>query len=234
MKLQMQIKQAEVKNAELEQKINHLKELEESLQQSYKAKTNELESLYQRAINEAKKAIKMQNQAEIHRQMNEANKILKVAKLQENQEKVSKIQNFEVGNRVKYRQSRGIIASIQKDKAMVLLDDGMKLRVPLSELSLSGNAPKIPRADFKVQSPKNANVVLDLHGMRAEEALEKLDEFISNSLIAGFDEVLIYHGIGTGRLSSVVREFLEKHPKVVEFMDAPPKSGGFGAKIVRL
>lgn len=234
MKLQMQIKQAEVKNAELEQKINHLKELEESLQQSYKAKTNELESLYQRAINEAKKAIKMQNQAEIHRQMNEANKILKVAKLQENQEKVSKIQNFEVGNRVKYRQSRGIIASIQKDEAMVLLDDGMKLRVPLDELSLSGNAPKIPQADFKVQSPKNANVVLDLHGMRAEEALEKLDEFISNSLIAGFDEVLIYHGIGTGRLSSVVREFLEKHPKVVEFMDAPPKSGGFGVKIVRL
>ncbi|EEQ63248.1 recombination and DNA strand exchange inhibitor protein [Helicobacter pullorum MIT 98-5489] len=234
MKLQMQIKQAEVKNAELEQKINHLKELEESLQQSYKTKTNELESLYQRAINEAKKAIKMQNQAEIHRQMNEANKILKVAKLQENQEKVSKIQNFEVGNRVKYRQSRGIIASIQKDEAMVLLDDGMKLRVPLGELDLSGNAPKIPQADFKVQSPKNANVVLDLHGMRAEEALEKLDEFISNSLIAGFDEVLIYHGIGTGRLSSVVREFLEKHPKVVEFMDAPPKSGGFGAKIVRL
>jgi len=234
MKLQMQIKQAEVKNAELEQKINHLKELEESLQQSYKTKTNELESLYQRAINEAKKAIKMQNQAEIHRQMNEANKILKVAKLQENQEKVSKIQSFEVGNRVKYRQSRGIIASIQKDKAMVLLDDGMKLRVPLGELDLSGNAPKIPQADFKVQSPKNANVVLDLHGMRAEEALEKLDEFISNSLIAGFDEVLIYHGIGTGRLSSVVREFLEKHPKVVEFMDAPPKSGGFGAKIVRL
>ena len=67
MKLQMQIKQAEVKNAELEQKINHIKELEESLQQSYKTKTNELESLYQRAINEAKKAIKMQNQAEIHR-----------------------------------------------------------------------------------------------------------------------------------------------------------------------
>ena len=51
---------------------------------------------------------------------------------------------------------------------------------------------------------------------------------------AGLDEVLIYHGIGTGRLSSVVRDFLKQHPKVVEFLDAPPKLGGFGAKIVRL
>ena len=31
-----------------------------------------------------------------------------------------------------------------------------------------------------------------------------------------------------------MRNFLEKHPKVVEFTDAPPKSGGFGAKIVKL
>ena len=61
-----------------------------------------------------------------------------------------------------------------------------------------------------------------------------LEEFISNSLIAGFDEVLIYHGIGTGRLSSIVRDFLKSHPKVIDFADAPPKAGGFGAKIVKL
>ena len=77
-------------------------------------------------------------------------------------------------------------------------------------------------------------MTLDLHGMRSEEALEALDVFLSNSLIAGFDEVLIYHGIGTGRLSSVVRDFLKAHPKVVDFTDAPPNAGGFGAKIVKL
>ncbi len=234
MKLQQEIKQTEAKREELEQKIEHLKTKEESLQQAYKTKSILLEKTYQEAINAAKAASKMQSEAAIHRQMNEANKILKKVKSQEIQQKKFKIQVFKVGNRVKYRQSRGVITSIQKDNAMVLLDEGLKLRVSLSELSLSGNAPKIPQAEFKVQSPKNANVVLDLHGMRAEEAIERLDEFISNSLIAGFDEVLIYHGIGTGRLSSIVREFLKKHPKVVEFTDAPPKSGGFGAKIVKL
>ncbi|RAX51672.1 endonuclease MutS2 [Helicobacter sp. 11-8110] len=234
MKLQQEIKQTELKREELEQKINHLKSKEEALEQSYKAKFALLEQTYQEAINAAKQASKMHNQAEIHRQMNEANKILRQAKKQEEQREKPKIQVFKVGNRVKYRQSRGAIVSIQRDSAMVQLDDGFKLRVPLGELKLSGNPPEIPQVKFNVQSPKNANVVLDLHGMRAEEALEKLDEFISNSLIAGFDEVLVYHGIGTGRLSSVVRDFLEKHPKVVEFTDAPPKSGGFGAKIVKL
>lgn len=81
---------------------------------------------------------------------------------------------------------------------------------------------------------KNAHVSLDLHGLRAEEALERLDKFLSDCLMAGFDEVLICHGIGTGRLSKVVSDFLKSHPKVIHFDDAPINMGGMGAKIVRL
>lgn len=75
---------------------------------------------------------------------------------------------------------------------------------------------------------------LDLHGLRAEEALEKLDKFISDSLLSGFDEVLVYHGIGGGILARVVREFLSAHPKIVGFEDAPPQMGGMGAKVIKL
>lgn len=73
-------------------------------------------------------------------------------------------------------------------------------------------------------------ISLDLHGLRAEEALEKADKFISDCLLAGYDEVLIYHGIGSGILSKVIKDFLSTHPKVVSFCDAPPQMGGFGAK----
>ena len=70
--------------------------------------------------------------------------------------------------------------------------------------------------------------------MRADEACEVLDKFLSDALLNGWDEVIIYHGIGTGKLAYAVRKFLETHPSVESFCDAPPNQGGFGATIVKL
>ena len=70
--------------------------------------------------------------------------------------------------------------------------------------------------------------------VKAEEALENLDKFLSDALLAGFEEVLVYHGIGTGKLAFAVKEYLKKHPKVRGFEDAHPSSGGFGAKVIKL
>jgi len=75
---------------------------------------------------------------------------------------------------------------------------------------------------------------LDLHGKRADEAEEELDSFLSDALITGVDEVIVYHGIGTGKLSYVVKEFLLQHPSVKGFEDAPIHLGGHGAKIIFL
>ena len=81
---------------------------------------------------------------------------------------------------------------------------------------------------------KKSGLKLDLHGLRGEEACEKMDKFLSDALLQGFDEVLIYHGIGTGKLAYAVKEFLKAHPSVKSFADAPAHMGGFGAKVVRL
>ena len=70
--------------------------------------------------------------------------------------------------------------------------------------------------------------------MRADEACDELDKFISDALLNGWDEVIIYHGIGTGKLSFAVKNFLIAHPSVKKFSDAPQHLGGFGAKIVSL
>ena len=76
--------------------------------------------------------------------------------------------------------------------------------------------------------------MIDLHGLRSDEAIEKLDKFISDALIAGFDEVLIKHGIGTGKLAYAIKEFLKSHPSVKAFKDGAPSEGGFGSKVVKL
>lgn len=76
--------------------------------------------------------------------------------------------------------------------------------------------------------------MLDLHGLRADEAITRLDKFISQSLVMGFDEVIVKHGIGTGKLAYAVKEFLKSHPSVKDFRDGAPNEGGFGSKVVKL
>lgn len=239
MQLTNEILQTKERNKILDQKIQHLKDKEIALQERFNKLQSTLETVYKEAINAAKIAIKEKNTSDIHRAMNYANTLLNKAKAikkdsikKESLEQDSK--TFTQGMCVKYRNMRGIILSLSKQGALVELESGMKVKANFGELKPSGNTPNAPITKIDIKALTSASPMLDLHGMRAEEALEALDSFISNSLIAGFDEVLIYHGIGTGRLSSVVRDFLKSHPKVIEFQDAPPKAGGFGAKIVKL
>ena len=242
MKLQSATKEAQDKAQALEQRITHLKDKEIALQEKFEKLQDSLEASYKEAINAAKSAAKATTTSDIHRAMHSANVLLKTAREIPNnmpksngaEDSASVIPYFKQGDRVKYKNMRAVIVSCHRDGALVELESGMKLKVPFNALKLSGIPPTQPKSKVNIVQPKSASVTLDLHGMRSEEALEALDVFLSNSLIAGFDEVLIYHGIGTGRLSSVVRDFLKVHPKVVDFTDAPPNAGGFGAKIVKL
>ncbi len=104
----------------------------------------------------------------------------------------------------------------------------------MTSLKKSGIPPKKPNKVMITKPGANGSVNLDLHGLRAEEAIEKLDKFLSDALINGFDEVLIYHGIGTGKLAYAVKTFLSTYPSLVSYGDAPINMGGYGATLVKL
>ncbi len=197
-----------------------------------KAKSS-LEQAYREAIEEAKKAAKTEDRAQIHRHLNRAHRKQQQAHVEI---AVEEREPLKAGDYVKYRNTRGKILSIKKDEAMIE-SDGMRLRVPLTALRRSGNPPRKkpkPKAKIAVERPSHASVRLDLHGMRSEEAIEKLDAYLSDALVTGYDEVLVYHGIGTGKLAYAVKTFLKQHPKVKSFSDAPANMGGMGATLVRL
>ncbi len=180
------------------------------------------------AIKAAKEAIKAKDSKEAHRQLNKAHK--EHAKIK--QQKEVKPERFAVGDHVKYSNTSGVIEKIQKDRAVVDCN-GIKMTFPLSKLTRSTQPKKSRGIKIDVKKPTKASVNLDLHGMRAEEALHELDAFINNALMAGFEEVYIYHGVGSGILSRVVRDFLKEHPSVVSWEDAPANRGGSGATIVK-
>lgn len=230
--LKEKIIQNEIKSQKLDKLISNLKEQQEKNDEILQNKINTLENEYYKAINEAKKTVILKDTKDKQRSINRANELKKAIILPDKQP--SK-QTFNIGDRVKYSNIKGEIISINKNE-VTISSDGIKLRVPINAIKISGNQPmqKAPLVNLNVQKPQNASMILDLHGLRAEIALQKVDKFISDSLLVGFDEVVIKHGIGTGKLAYAVKQFLKEHPSVKEFFDAPPNLGGFGSKIVRL
>ena len=210
---------------------NGLKEARENLRSELDTEKNRLRALYDAATNEAKEAARGMDMAAIHRQLNKAAAMIpkdQPLKIAEPEPIV-----FTVGQTVKYRNQRATIVSIGSKDAMIEVE-GMRLRVKLFDLKPSGNLPKRQKTTHTAQIEQKSGLKLDLHGLRGEEACERMDKFLSDALLQGFDEVIIYHGIGTGKLSYAVKEFLKVHPSVKSFTDAPQHLGGFGAKIVSL
>ncbi|MCT7446806.1 endonuclease MutS2 [Aliarcobacter skirrowii] len=212
---------------------NNLKEQKEKLDEHIYVEKSKLHKEYKDAREEAKKAIKTKLIEDSHRHLNISHKIVKEIEVEKTEDEIV---DFKVNDRVKYRNTKGSIVSIKGLKAFIETDAGLKMQVLLSELKRSGNPLPKPKkkVSLSVAKPQSGDIKLDLHGQRAEEAIENLDKFISDALLAGFEEILVYHGIGTGKLAFAVKEFLKKHPKVKSFEDAHPSSGGFGAKVIKL
>ena len=75
---------------------------------------------------------------------------------------------------------------------------------------------------------------LDLRGARVDEALDALGRYLDDASLAGLEQVLIIHGLGTGALRDAVRSQAAGHPLVKSFRAGERGEGGDGATIVRL
>lgn len=227
--LKQKHKAVDEKLEELRLKELDLKEQRKSVYEELEKEKVRLKSSYESAISEAKQAARAGDTQAIHRAMNKANKSLPQEKI-----KQPLPVKFNVGDSVKYHSKKGVIVAMKDEKEAIVEVDGMRVRVKTSQLKQTEFIKQKPSTDLKVNVEKRAGLKCDLHGMRADEATEVLDKFISDALINGWDEVIVYHGIGTGKLSYAVKEFLKAHPKVKKFEDAPQHMGGFGAKLVTL
>lgn len=96
----------------------------------------------------------------------------------------------------------------------------------------------------KICRKHSIRVVLDLHGMKCEDASRKVKSFIARSRERGVREILIIHGKGNHSitqgeqpvLKKMVRDMLERelHHSIRDFRTALPKDGGEGATLVYL
>lgn len=113
-----------------------------------------------------------------------------------------------------------------------------RMNLPPAQVELQPRVAPSPTAPSQtsvvlpdVESP---GIEVHLRGMRAEEALEKLEKYLDRAYLAGLPYVRVVHGKGTGTLRKLARDYLQDSPLVVSFQTAEPNEGGDGVTIAKL
>src|SRR4029079_9233131 len=115
-------------------------------------------------------------------------------------------------------------------KMQVSLDDVLEV------LPETGGTSKLPKNVPFRPAPELAPLVqeINLIGERAQEAVERVDQFLDRAVMATASRVRIVHGHGMGILKKAIWDLLASHPHVAKFYQAPQQEGGAGATIVEL
>ncbi|MEO2068677.1 MAG: Smr/MutS family protein, partial [Desulfurobacteriaceae bacterium] len=149
-----------------------------------------------------------------------------------------KEKEIKCGDTVKILKSgrKGKVLEIDKNKNLAkVLIGNLKVDVKLSQLELVEEIVKEEDiVKVNVKKPQKFFPELKLLGLRGEEALRKVEEFLDNANLVGIKRVKIVHGYGTGILKRLVREYLKESPYVKSFRPGSIEEGGDGVTIVEL
>jgi DNA mismatch repair protein MutS2 len=80
----------------------------------------------------------------------------------------------------------------------------------------------------------NFSTRIDIRGMRGEEALDAIGEFIDDAILTGQSVLQVVHGKGDGILRKLIREALRKYSQVQKMEDEHADRGGDGVTWVYL
>lgn len=161
-------------------------------------------------------------------------------KKQEKQEKPA--MPIREGDRVRItgQEGSGTVVAL-KDKTASVQFGEFKSHIHISKLeritsAMEKEITRQPRA-FGInlyEKQAHFNPTLDVRGMRVEEVVPLLEQFLDTALLLGHGELRILHGKGEGVLRKVIREQLSRVKQVATFHDEHVERGGDGITIVVL
>lgn len=150
---------------------------------------------------------------------------------------------IQVGDKVQLKSGAvGEVESI-KGKQVELLLGGLKSRVKLADVVKISSKEFKKSTEQRVQQMTGINLndkmasfsaTLDIRGVRAEEAIGKVEYYVDEALLLGHKEVKILHGKGHGILRELVRNVLRENHKVISAKDEHIEHGGAGITVVTL
>ena len=159
--------------------------------------------------------------------------------------------------RIKGLSSIGVLESIDGQMCMAVFGD-MKTKMRLNRLEYVNPADEPKREDSSKSHnealmeslgaapvshvtretiddhSKNFHQDIDVRGMRGEEALQTVQDFLDDAYLMGVPRVRILHGKGNGILRQLIRQRLSHEPHVSHFQDEHVQFGGTGITVVDL
>ncbi|MGD9763342.1 MAG: endonuclease MutS2 [Candidatus Binatia bacterium] len=112
----------------------------------------------------------------------------------------------------------------------------LRFEVPTAQLRRVAAGAPVPAT--VVVAPATAEVPgrgeLSVIGLRAREALERLERFLDHAVRDGQDSVRIVHGVGSGALRRAIQDYLATSPYCAAFRGGEPGEGGAGVTVATL
>lgn len=118
---------------------------------------------------------------------------------------------------------------------------GRRVRLPSEELVEARPATSAQRRSERLEQAVTVQVAspigdvpyqLDLRGLRRDEAVERLEDYLLDAARAGLPSARIVHGKGSGAIRQAVRETLRQNRLVARFAPELDTAGGDGATVL--
>ncbi|MBM7555021.1 endonuclease MutS2 [Thalassobacillus pellis] len=112
----------------------------------------------------------------------------------------------------------------------------MKVKVKRKDLEYVKSQQPLKEKPMATVKGKGYHVKteLDLRGERYEEAMNQLEKYIDDAILAGYPRVSIIHGKGTGALRTGVESFAKNHRSITSHRSGGMNEGGGGVTVLEL
>lgn len=239
---------------ELTRRLEHIEEERAAILEQARAEAETELAALRKELEELRRQARHQPQAqpviqEVQSRLDTLEKTIETPHLPtvSNQSDVEQI-SLQPGKKVRLRtlKTEGVISAVNADDVEVRVGN-LRFRVKPSDLLpvTSSPAEQVPALPTPISTPESRKkprtpfrptpgMELDLRGMRAEDALDRLDPYLVEAYGSGMPFVRIIHGKGTGRLRQVIREALKNSEYVSSYEEGGEKEGGEGVTIAHL
>lgn len=130
-----------------------------------------------------------------------------------------------------------VLTPVDEEGYTHVLFGSVKMRVHSDRLTKQSRREKQlrPSTSMGLDSLENTySRSVDVRGLTGDEAVNAVDTFIDRAVLAGYNEVEIIHGKGTGVLRKRINEYLKKQPNVHLSRLGNWNEGGTGVTVVEL
>ena len=146
--------------------------------------------------------------------------------------------------RIKEQTTVGQVEQLTSKTATVIFGT-IKTKVKIEQLEVTTRPPSSTRAkansttliaaqnmDRLYERKLNFNPEIDVRGMRGDEAIAKVVDYLDDALQVNIPRVRILHGTGNGILRNLIREYLSSLSYIKSYQDEHVQLGGSGITVI--